>query len=230
MENFLREFVAEEKRDMARMHLRKLFDTVFIKQLETATKISCPKDVINGCLFTKEKRQELYGRVSGGSGSTKPEKYQRAQIEIGTGQKCSPTKMRINWRTNELVEQAQPMKNVDGFDYTENFDGKQVFGEEGIVVWVNLKSVVGKGGSQTRTLRDECYKFIHYQLEYMLKQGGCKKVHFANIFDGDEASSKIKMFKYMIDLPAYADVKNYIYVGDLKSYFDWVQIRLSMIV
>ena len=29
MDNFLREFVVEEKRDLARMHLRELFDTVF---------------------------------------------------------------------------------------------------------------------------------------------------------------------------------------------------------
>lgn len=186
--------------------------------------ISCPDDVIAGHLFTKEKRQELYGKVAGGGGSKKPEDYQRQQIVKGTGQPCPPTSTRINWRKNEMVEISQPMTKVDGFDYTENFDGKQVF--PSATVWVNLKSVVGTGGSQTRTLRDECYPFINHQLNYLVKS---KKTdcYFANIFDGDQSAAKMKMFNYLIALPEFAGVKKYVYVGDLKGYFTWLMTVVS---
>jgi hypothetical protein len=112
------------------------------------------------------------------------------------------------------------MTKDDGFDYTENFDGKQVF--PSATVWVNLKSVVGAGGSQTRTLRDECYPFINHQLNYLVKS---KKTdcYFANIFDGDEAAKKMKMFNYLIALPEFSEVKKYVYVGDLKEYFSWLK-------
>jgi hypothetical protein len=185
--------------------------------------ILCPEGVIDGAQFTKEKRQELYGRVAGGGGSRKPEEYQREQIVKGTGCPCPTTKTRINWRTRELVESSQPMRNEDGFDYTENFDGKQIFPIG--TVWVNLKSVVGTGGSQTRTLRDECYPFINAQLDYLIKSNRTD-CYFANIFDGDEAASKMKMFKYLINLPEFSTVKKYLYVGDLKNYFAWLQSLL----
>lgn len=182
--------------------------------------VFCPEGIIDGVLYTKEKRQELYGKVAGGGGSKKPEKYQRSQIVLGTGRRCDPTQIRINWRKNEMIEISQPMRNEDGFDYTENFDGKQIFNHN--VVWVNLKSVVGKGGDQTRTLRDECYHFVDAQLNYLLK---IKKTNcfFANIFDGDEASARMKQFQYLLGLPEFSTVKKYVYVGDLRGYFEWVK-------
>jgi hypothetical protein len=181
--------------------------------------INCPEGVLEGRLFTKSKRQELFGRVGSGAATRNPEDYQRSVIVLGTGQPCYTTKTRINWRTNLLVEVAQPMRNADGFDYTENFDGKQLFDSN--TVWVNLKSVVGTGGSQTRTLRDECYPFVNAQLNYLLKstETNC---FFANVFDGDEASRKMKMFHYLLGLPEFAGVKKRVYVGDLKGYFAWV--------
>jgi hypothetical protein len=185
--------------------------------------IVCPEGVIDGRLFTKEKRQELYGRVAGGGGSKKPEEYQREQITLGTGRVCKTTQTRINWRKNEMKEISQPMREEDGFDYTENFDGKQEFGSN--TVWVNLKSVVGTGGSQTRTLRDECYPFVNAQLLYLIKTNSTD-CFFANIFDGDEAASKMKMFHYLLGLPEFAAVKKYVYVGDLKGYFEWVSANV----
>jgi hypothetical protein len=185
--------------------------------------ISCPQDVMDGSLFTKDKRQELYGRIAGGGGSRKPEVYQKEQIVLGTNVPCTTTNTRINWRKNEMIEISHPMKKDDGFDYTENFDGKQKFGKN--TVWINLKSVVGTGGSQTRTLRDECYKFVNAQLEYLLKSNKTD-CYFANIFDGDEASSKMKMFHYLLQLPEFTTVKKYVYVGDLKGYFEWVKANV----
>ncbi len=179
--------------------------------------------LIDGFLFTKQKRQELYGKVAGGKGSKKPEKYQKEQIVLRTGCPMQPTQTRINWRKNEMIEISQPMRNFDGFDYTENFDGMQVFSQN--TVWINLKSVVGIGGSQTRTLRDQCYPFVNAQLHYLNKS---KKTNyfFANIFDGDNASSKMKMFQYLLGLSEFSTVKKYIYVGDLRGYFAWIKANV----
>lgn len=192
---------------------------------EISTNIFCPEGVIDGCLYTKEKRHELYGRVSGGSGSKKPEDSQRKYIELGTSRPCIQTQIRINWRNNEMVEKSQPMRKDDGFDYTENFDGKQVFSSNTILI--NMKSVVGTGGSQTRTLRNECYQFVNAQLCYLIKSKNTK-YYFANIFDGDEASSKMKMFHYLLERPEFYKVKKYIYVGDLKGYFSWIKTNICL--
>ena len=185
--------------------------------------IVCPEGVINGCEMTKEKRQELYGQVAGGGGSRKPEEYQRQQIEAGTAVPCMKTNMRINKRSCVMEDNAQPMRKDDGYDWTENFDGIQQFGsDQKLNVWINLKSVVGAGGSQTRTLRDECYPFVEEQLCYLVK-ARTVYTYFANIFDGDEAASNMSKFHYLLGLPAYAGVKKYVYVGDLKGYFDWLK-------
>jgi hypothetical protein len=185
--------------------------------------IVCPPDVIDGCLFTKEKRQELYGQVAGGAGSRKPEEYQREQIVLGTGYPCPKTNTRINQETNEMAEIYQPMRDPNGYDWTENFDGKQVF--DANTVWINLKSVVGKGGSQTRTLRDECHHFVKAQLNYLLSSNkkGCL---FANIFDGDEAASNMDKFQDLLNKPRFSTVKKYVYVGDLKGYFTWLKVNV----
>ena len=219
MNTFLKKFVHVKHHAAANAELHKLFMTYYIK-----SNIFCPENVFDGRLFTKEKRHELYGCVAGGKGSRKPEEYQRENIIIGTGHPCPTTQTRINWRKNEMMENLQPMRKDDGFDYTENFDGKQIFSPN-MVVWINMKSVVGKGGSQTRTLRDECDQFINAQLNYLVKSEKTD-CYFANIFDGDEAASKMKMFKYLLGLPEFHSVKKYIYVGDLKSYFGWIKSSL----
>jgi hypothetical protein len=180
-------------------------------------KLNVVDEMIPGHLITKEKRQEIYGRVNGGGGSTGPEKYQRNQIETITGIKCPKTNMRINWRTNELIDIAHPMTKPNGYDFTEDFDGVQQFGEN--TVYVNLKCVVGAGGSQTRTLRDECYHFVESQLKYLLKNQNC---YFANIFDGDQAAAHKSKFDYLLDIGEYSMVRDRVYVGDLKDYFKWV--------
>ena len=69
---------------------------------KTSLNIVCPEGVIDGCLFTKEKRQELYGKVAGGGGSKKPEDNQKQQIVLGTGRACNTHKLgligeRMKW-------------------------------------------------------------------------------------------------------------------------------------
>jgi len=177
--------------------------------------VRCPEGVIAGALITKEKRQELFGRVAGGAGSGRPEEFQRQAVIDGTGVVCPKTNVRINLRTNRLRDVSHPNTKNDGFDYSEDFDGSQSVG--GNTVYVNLKCIVGKGGSQTRSLR-EVYWFVEGQLRTLRSVDG---VYFANILDGDEADVAMPKFDYLLRLPAYGDVRTRVYVGDLKGYFDW---------
>jgi hypothetical protein len=170
--------------------------------------------------MTKEKRKEMFGSVGGGSGSMGPEKYQREQVMKGTGRPCPPTNMRINMRRGEMKDIAHPFTTDDGFEWSEDFDGMQNFSSN--TVWVNFKSVVESGGAQTRTLRCECYAFVKDQLNYLLTSKNTD-TYFANIFDGLEAASRMRHFQYLLGLPEFASVKQYVYVGDLKGYFGWVK-------
>jgi hypothetical protein len=179
------------------------------------TTIHCPDTVLSGCLITKEKRQEIFGQVAGGAGSRKPEEFQRQAIIEGTGIPCPKTNIRINLRTNTLKDIAHPNTQSDGFDYSEDFDGVQTVKDK--KVYVNLKCIVGKGGVQTRSLR-EVYWFVEGQLHTLQTT---PNIFFANILDGDEAHAVMSKFTYILSLPQFAPVKNKVYIGDLKGYFDW---------
>ena len=188
----------------------------------SADTIKCPPDVIEGKLITKDKRLELFGKVAGGNGSKKPEDFQRQKIIEGTGVKCDKTNMRINLITKMLKEIAQPNTKDDGFDYSEDFDGIQVVKD--IKIYINLKCVVGKGGAQTRSLR-EVYWFIKGQLKVLQSN---KDIFFANILDGDEASFCMPKFEYLLSLDKFKSVKSNVYVGDLKGYFDWFKAKVEI--
>jgi hypothetical protein len=172
--------------------------------------------IVPGYQITKEKRQEMHGVMRGGASSMAPENYQRKMIEEGTKQPCKKTNKRINLRSKTIEDVSHPNKKNNGFDYTEDFDGEQ--SSPSGPVLVNLKCIVGKGGSQTRSLR-EVYWFAQGQLDYLLVNP--VPMRFANILDGDEASAVIPKFKYLLDLPEYQNVKSRVYVGDLRGYFDW---------
>lgn len=213
--------------------------------IQPTSMIQCPKNVVAGHEITKTFRHEQHGKVAGGSGSTTPEKYQRQMIIEGTGIDCPKTNMRINMRTHKMVSIARPNTTHDGFDYSEDFDGVQTIPQKRLYIrtvvekdvsetrslrevyhkthiYVNLKSVVGKGGGQTRSLR-EVYHFVESQLNvcrYISRQN--ETVYFANILDGDESHAVMDKFEYLLNLPEYADSKQYVYVGDLRGYFAWV--------
>ena len=173
--------------------------------------------------MTKESRQILFGAVAGGAGSSGPEKYQRAKLVEGTGLPCNKTNIRINKRRRVMVEIPHPMRHDDGYDYTENFDGMQIIGDR--CVFYNLKCVVGTGGSQTRTLRDECAPFVEAQLQYLLAHPEDTAL-FVNVFDGDEAADAMRHFAYIKALPEYAPVTERVYVGDLQGTFTWLSCQL----
>jgi len=177
--------------------------------------ISCPESVINGSLITKGKRHELHGVIAGGKGSMGPEHYQRKMINDGTGYPCVKTNIRLNLETYTLHEIACPNKKEDGFNYSENFDGLQMVGSKKF--YINLKCIVGAGGSQTRSLR-EVYWFVKGQLKNLTTS---EDTYYVNILDGDEAHKTMNKFAYAMNQSTSVDVKNHLYVGDLKGYFAW---------
>ena len=177
--------------------------------------ISAPLSVIEGALITQAKRHELYGVIAGGKGSMAPENYQRQMIITGTGYDCIKTGMRINLATHNLEVVAFPNKKTDGFDYSENFDGLQIVDSKRF--YINLKCIVGTGGSQTRSLR-EVYWFVKGQLNNLLRT---ENIYYVNILDGDEAHKNMSKFNYAANFATYNSVKNRLYVGDLKGYFGW---------
>ena len=182
----------------------------------------CPADVLEGRVLDQKTRKEFFGSVAGGAGSRGPEIFQRKKIEEGTGVRCLKTNMRINLRTCTMKEIAKPNVFDDGFDYTEDFDGCQIFGSK--KVYLNLKCVSDSGGNQTRSLRE-----VHHLIEgsLMLLTKGLENVYFANILDGDEAHKHMKKFERLINLPDYVAHKDKIYVGDLKGYFTWLSEKMA---
>ena len=184
--------------------------------------IYCPLEVPEGRTITKDSRHELFGQVAGGAGSRGPEDFQRGMIVQGTGTPCPKTNMRIHLRNNSLVVRSHPNIHEDGYEYSEDFDGMQIFGEK--TFYLNLKCIVGKGGSQTRSLR-EVYWHIQGQLHY-LQAATQGSIYFANILDGDEAHANGNKFNYLLSLPEFQGLRQKIYVGDLRGYFTWIQEKI----
>ena len=176
----------------------------------------CPPDVLEGKRITKEIRHQCFGHIAGGAGSRGPEDFQRIKIEEGTRHPCVKTNTRIHLRTFQLVDIAHPNTFPYGFEYSEDFDGIQRILEN--TVYINLKCIVGKGGAQTRSLR-EVYWFVEGQL-HALKN--LSNTYFANILDGDEAHHSFSKFEYLLSLPDFQDVRQHVYVGDLHGYFQWI--------
>lgn len=196
-----------------KMNLRSFFTKSLI--MTSNNNIFCPEKIISGASITKDKRIEIFGKSSGGAETTVHERFTRKAIEEGTGIPCPKSNVRINLRTSTLKSIAHPNKHDDGFDYTEDFDGVQNY--NGKTIYVNLKCVVGKGGAQTRSLR-EVYNMVEGQLNVL---ASTQTTFFANILDGDEAASTMPKFKYLLSLPEYKDVCSKVYVGDTKGYFEW---------
>lgn len=92
-----------------------------------------PACVIPGSELTKSKRQEVLNVVSvSGSQSMTAENYQRRLVEEGTGVRCLKSGgMRINEETLEFAVKNAPYTGPDAdFDWTEDFDGFQLFGQK----------------------------------------------------------------------------------------------------
>ena len=146
--------------------------------------------------------------------SNECEKYQIYLIEKLIKLKLNKTNDRINMETNEIISNSNPMKKKDGFEWTENFDGK--INKNNMVFYFNLKFVCDSGGAQTRTNR-EVYHFIKYQLEYLLKFNTID-IYFINILDGDNCYNSMEKFKFLLNKEKYNKINKYVFIGSLYEF------------
>lgn len=140
------------------------------------------------------------------------EKYQLKMIEKIISNRVEKTYFRINIETNELTEIAYPLKKIDGFEWTKNFDGRLLINKNTYLF--NLKFVCDRGGTQTRSLR-EVYHFIKAQISYINKNRSTN-TYFINILDGDTCFSS--MDKYLFLINRHPDIKKYIFIGSLHDF------------
>ena len=150
--------------------------------------------------------------------------YQRNLIEQITKLSCIKTTLRINWRTIEFRENRNPLKNPDGFDWTEDFDGKQII--NGKHLYYNFKFVCDAGGAQTRTLR-ETYHFIESQLRYLNKNHDDETTYFINILDGDESYKNRQHFDFLQSLKEYEKINHRIFIGDTYIFQHWFKANFA---
>ena len=159
--------------------------------------------------------------------SNECEKYQINLVEKILNKKINKTFIRINIETNDLIENKNPLKFNDGFEWTENFDGYININNNNY--YFNLKFVCDKGGMQTRTLR-EVYHFIINQINYLIKSDYKNNIYFINILDGDNCFYNYSKFIYLIN-KYDLNIKKYIFVGSLyefQNYYNYA-IKFSRI-
>jgi hypothetical protein len=179
------------------------------------------KIIISSYFQTKtwRKKQDWYKNGK----SNECELYQRGVFEKITNIPCNKNTSRINLYSYEMRENPYPMRSLDGFEWTEDFDG--FFLKNKRDIYVNFKFVCDKGGAQTRTLR-ELYHFISVQLNHLLlcyneethRETETKKKYFLNILDGDECFSNMNKFNYLLNKEIYRNVSQYIFVGDMHQF------------
>lgn len=146
--------------------------------------------------------------------------FQRTNLEKLFGKLITKTNFRLNYELNDIIEKAYPLKEVNGYEYTENFDG--ILMNEGKTLLFNLKFVCGEGGVQTRTLR-EVYHFIQAQLKYLLCKGE-SKFYFINILEGDVCYKNQIKFRYLCNKKEYKDICDRVFVGDFLEFKQWVNL------
>jgi len=146
--------------------------------------------------------------------SNECEKYQINLIEKIIKNKLIKTDERINYEKYEIISNKNPMCNVDGYEWSENFDGKLI--QNNIKYYFNLKFVCDNGGAQTRTLK-LVYDFIKYQIEYIIKLN-INNIFFINILDGDTSYNNMNKFNFLINKEKYKYIIKYIFVGSLYDF------------
>lgn len=157
--------------------------------------------------------------------SNECEIYQKSILGNVISCKLTQTHERIHIRSLRIVYNKYPMRNDNGYEYTEDFDGKECFNQN--TLYYNLKMVCDRGGAQTRTLR-EVYHFVYYQLEYLLKSK-TTTFYSCNIIDGDEFVRNKRKFKYLLSSPRYKHVRKYVFCGTMKSFLLWYPYILKKI-
>lgn len=152
------------------------------------------------------------------------EYFQIQCVELITGMKfVQPTHLRINTMTLEFCHKKYPMKDNDGYEWTEDFDG--LFEHNLHKFYINLKFVCGDGGAQTRTLR-EIYHFIATQLKYIATQTNDKNIYFVNILDGDTSHKNMSKFRHLFKHHSFG--MDRVFVGDMAEFKEfWTNIIIN---
>jgi hypothetical protein len=166
----------------------------------------------SSCYQTKKWRKNRGWYKTGKSNEC--EKYQINLIEKIIHTKLLKTNDRIHIETNTIISKTNPMKYDDGYEWTENFDGKICYKHN--IFYFNLKFVCDSGGIQTRSLR-EVYHFINYQLTFLIKNN-TSNIYFINILDGDTSFENNGKFNYLINKEEYNQVNKYVFVGSLAEF------------
>lgn len=147
------------------------------------------------------------------------EKYQKQLIEHITKKECVKSNKRIHSHNKTLHDVNFPLKNSDGFEWTENFDCYLKNNKEDY--YFNLKTICDNGGAQTRYMRNT-YHFMSSQLQYLSNYYNLNKnVYFINILDGDACYKHIDKFYFLINKPEFKSIKENIFVGDMKQFQDY---------
>jgi hypothetical protein len=151
--------------------------------------------------------------------------YQRNLVSIITKLNCNKTTERINMDLIEIIDNKNPMKEENGFEWTEDFDGKIITNNN--ILYINFKFICDEGGAQTRSLR-EVYHFIKYQIKYLIKNKcnnenneNLLNLYFINILDGDTSWKHKDKFNYLLNKfndNTYINIKKYIFIGSMYEF------------
>ncbi len=144
---------------------------------------------------------------------------QRSLIEKIINNKCEKTQDRICKLNNLIESKINPYKYEDGFEWTENFDGKIII--DNMIYYFNLKFVCEAGGAQIRTLK-EVYDFIKAQINFLMLNN-TTNIYFYNILDGDTSFKNRDKFDFLIkkNKESNIDISKYIFIGDMKEFYDF---------
>jgi len=144
------------------------------------------------------------------------EKYQIDLVEKITSKQVEKSKsLRIDKEKLEIVKLTRPYTQENGYEYTEDFDGKQSIGK--ITFYYNFKMICDSGGAQTRSLKD-VYEFIKFQLLFLEKENK-KDIFFINILDGDSAYKNRDKYQFL--LKKYPNSISHVFVGDMHDFQSW---------
>lgn len=157
------------------------------------------------------------------------EEHQRNLVNKITKNECKKTNIRINMITKEITNKTNPMKDVDGFEWTEDFDG--IITLNNIKFYFNLKFICDAGGAQTRSQR-EVNHFIQNQLDVLVINSNTsnEKIYFVNILDGDTSYKNLDKYIYLVNKPQYTKINKKLFVGDMYNFQQWWKIHLNSFI
>lgn len=184
--------------------------------------------MLRGHEWTHEQKVKHFGN---NAKTTAYEDFQREQVAHATGAEVSKPSPSVRFHIQpiglydldvRLVEQ-RTLGNIH--EFTENFDGKQVFGKD--VVYFNFKFIVGCGGNQTSRLRDVGI-FIKAQMQWLDSAENDGHTYFANILDGERCSKEYAYLHNLLSLDGCTEsYSSRIYVGDSVGYISlpWFSVN-----